>query len=196
MVAVDSARLGGLAADHAHRPLPSSFSVGATASERSCFIPPLASTEPGSSCTSPMTGSPDRRRFARSRCQALGRPSFRPADAGRNRHLPPGLRRARWVDWGRGLAAFRRRVSQREGVDQRPDRRVERGRVLPFSFEVTPYLKDGSNEIKVRVDSPTDNRRSSRTRLSPRSRSESRAGTGRSPESGSRSTSSGASPTM
>jgi beta-galactosidase/beta-glucuronidase len=42
-------------------------------------------------------------------------------------------------------------------VDQRPDRRVERGRVLPFSFEVTPYLKDGSNEIKVRVDSPTDN---------------------------------------
>ena len=31
------------------------------------------------------------------------------------------------------------------------------GGFLPFSFEVTPYLKDGSNEIKVRVDSPTDN---------------------------------------
>ncbi|MBF9232798.1 glycoside hydrolase family 2 protein [Microvirga alba] len=31
------------------------------------------------------------------------------------------------------------------------------GGFLPFSFDVTSYLKPGSNEIKVRVDSPTDN---------------------------------------
>ena len=31
------------------------------------------------------------------------------------------------------------------------------GGFLPFSFEVTPFLKRGPNEIKVRVDSPTDN---------------------------------------
>ncbi len=31
------------------------------------------------------------------------------------------------------------------------------GGFLPFSFDVTPYLKPGRNEIKVRVDSPTDN---------------------------------------
>src|SRR3712207_2439409 len=31
------------------------------------------------------------------------------------------------------------------------------GGFLPFSFDVTPYLKPGANEIKVRVDSPTDN---------------------------------------
>jgi len=31
------------------------------------------------------------------------------------------------------------------------------GGFLPFSFEVTSYLKPGVNEIKVRVDSPTDN---------------------------------------
>lgn len=31
------------------------------------------------------------------------------------------------------------------------------GGFLPFSFDVTPYLKPGPNEIKVRVDSPTDN---------------------------------------
>lgn len=31
------------------------------------------------------------------------------------------------------------------------------GGFLPFSFDVTSYLKPGPNEIKVRVDSPTDN---------------------------------------
>lgn len=31
------------------------------------------------------------------------------------------------------------------------------GGFLPFAFDVTPYLKAGANEIKVRVDSPTDN---------------------------------------
>jgi len=31
------------------------------------------------------------------------------------------------------------------------------GGFLPFSFDVTPHLKTGPNEIKVRVDSPTDN---------------------------------------
>jgi hypothetical protein len=31
------------------------------------------------------------------------------------------------------------------------------GGFLPFAFEVTPHLKPGPNEIKVRVDSPTDN---------------------------------------
>jgi len=31
------------------------------------------------------------------------------------------------------------------------------GGFLPFSFEVTSYLKPGVNEVKVRVDSPTDN---------------------------------------
>jgi glycosyl hydrolase family 2 len=31
------------------------------------------------------------------------------------------------------------------------------GGFLPFSFDVTPHLKPGRNEIKVRVDSPTDN---------------------------------------
>ncbi len=31
------------------------------------------------------------------------------------------------------------------------------GGFLPFSFDVTQYLKPGRNEIKVRVDSPTDN---------------------------------------
>src|SRR3712207_1297654 len=31
------------------------------------------------------------------------------------------------------------------------------GGFLPFSFEVTKFLKAGPNEIKVRVDSPTDN---------------------------------------
>ena len=31
------------------------------------------------------------------------------------------------------------------------------GGFLPFSFDVTSYLKPGRNEIKVRVDSPTDN---------------------------------------
>ena len=31
------------------------------------------------------------------------------------------------------------------------------GGFLPFSFDVTPHLKPGANEIKVRVDSPTDN---------------------------------------
>jgi Glycosyl hydrolases family 2, sugar binding domain/Glycosyl hydrolases family 2, TIM barrel domain/Glycosyl hydrolases family 2 len=31
------------------------------------------------------------------------------------------------------------------------------GGFLPFSFDVTPYLRPGENEIKVRVDSPTDN---------------------------------------
>src|SRR5918998_2564970 len=31
------------------------------------------------------------------------------------------------------------------------------GGFLPFSFEVTKFLKTGPNEIKVRVDSPTDN---------------------------------------
>ncbi|WP_445501011.1 glycoside hydrolase family 2 protein [Microvirga sp. G4-2] len=31
------------------------------------------------------------------------------------------------------------------------------GGFLPFSFDVTPHLKPGPNEIKVRVDSPTDN---------------------------------------
>lgn len=31
------------------------------------------------------------------------------------------------------------------------------GGFLPFSFDVTPFLKPGANEIKVRVDSPTDN---------------------------------------
>ena len=31
------------------------------------------------------------------------------------------------------------------------------GGFLPFSFEVTRHLRPGRNEIKVRVDSPTDN---------------------------------------
>ncbi|KAB0265434.1 glycoside hydrolase family 2 protein [Microvirga brassicacearum] len=31
------------------------------------------------------------------------------------------------------------------------------GGFLPFSFDVTEYLRPGKNEIKVRVDSPTDN---------------------------------------
>src|SRR5829696_8188262 len=31
------------------------------------------------------------------------------------------------------------------------------GGFLPFSFEVAAFLKPGRNEIKVRVDSPTDN---------------------------------------
>ena len=31
------------------------------------------------------------------------------------------------------------------------------GGFLPFSFDITPYVKPGANEIKVRVDSPTDN---------------------------------------
>src|SRR5918993_62825 len=31
------------------------------------------------------------------------------------------------------------------------------GGFLPFSFDVTSYLRPGENEIKVRVDSPTDN---------------------------------------
>src|SRR5918997_1283166 len=31
------------------------------------------------------------------------------------------------------------------------------GGFLPFSFDVTKFLKAGQNEIKVRVDSPTDN---------------------------------------
>ena len=31
------------------------------------------------------------------------------------------------------------------------------GGFLPFSFDVTSHLKPGANEIKVRVDSPTDN---------------------------------------
>ena len=31
------------------------------------------------------------------------------------------------------------------------------GGFLPFSFDVTSFLKPGPNEIKVRVDSPTDN---------------------------------------
>jgi hypothetical protein len=31
------------------------------------------------------------------------------------------------------------------------------GGFLPFSFDITAYLKPGRNEIKVRVDSPTDN---------------------------------------
>ncbi len=31
------------------------------------------------------------------------------------------------------------------------------GGFLPFAFDVTSYLKAGANEIKVRVDSPTDN---------------------------------------
>ena len=31
------------------------------------------------------------------------------------------------------------------------------GGFLPFSFDVTPHLMPGANEIKVRVDSPTDN---------------------------------------
>jgi beta-galactosidase/beta-glucuronidase len=31
------------------------------------------------------------------------------------------------------------------------------GGFLPFSFDVSQYLKPGRNEIKVRVDSPTDN---------------------------------------
>lgn len=34
---------------------------------------------------------------------------------------------------------------------------VNEGGFLPFSFEVTSFLKSGKNEIKVRVDSPTDN---------------------------------------
>ncbi|MFL5197341.1 MAG: sugar-binding domain-containing protein, partial [Microvirga sp.] len=31
------------------------------------------------------------------------------------------------------------------------------GGFLPFSFDVTQHLRPGENEIKVRVDSPTDN---------------------------------------
>src|SRR4051794_36809597 len=31
------------------------------------------------------------------------------------------------------------------------------GGFLPFSFDVTPHLRPGTNEVKVRVDSPTDN---------------------------------------
>ena len=31
------------------------------------------------------------------------------------------------------------------------------GGFLPFSFDVTQHLQPGENEIKVRVDSPTDN---------------------------------------
>jgi beta-galactosidase/beta-glucuronidase len=34
---------------------------------------------------------------------------------------------------------------------------INEGGFLPFSFEVTRFLKPGRNEIKVRVDSPTDN---------------------------------------
>src|SRR4051812_2395518 len=31
------------------------------------------------------------------------------------------------------------------------------GGFLPFGFDVTPHLRPGTNEVKVRVDSPTDN---------------------------------------
>ncbi|WP_046861940.1 glycoside hydrolase family 2 protein [Microvirga massiliensis] len=34
---------------------------------------------------------------------------------------------------------------------------VNEGGFLPFSFDITPYLHPGANELKVRVDSPTDN---------------------------------------
>jgi hypothetical protein len=34
---------------------------------------------------------------------------------------------------------------------------VNEGGFLPFSFDITPYLQPGTNELKVRVDSPTDN---------------------------------------
>jgi len=34
---------------------------------------------------------------------------------------------------------------------------INEGGFLPFSFDITAYLKPGPNEIKVRVDSPTDN---------------------------------------
>ncbi|HEX2137116.1 MAG TPA: glycoside hydrolase family 2 TIM barrel-domain containing protein [Microvirga sp.] len=34
---------------------------------------------------------------------------------------------------------------------------INEGGFLPFSFDVTAYLRPGRNEIKVRVDSPTDN---------------------------------------
>ena len=40
------------------------------------------------------------------------------------------------------------------------------GGFLPFSFEVAAFLRSGRNEIKVRVDSPTDNPAGTEIKLS------------------------------
>jgi Glycosyl hydrolases family 2, sugar binding domain/Glycosyl hydrolases family 2, TIM barrel domain/Glycosyl hydrolases family 2 len=65
--------------------------------------------------------------------------------------IPPGwLRDHVWLRFG---AVFH---NAKAFVNGEPVGTNEGG-FLPFSFEVTQHLKEGENEIKVRVDSPTDN---------------------------------------
>ena len=58
------------------------------------------------------------------------------------------------------------------------------GGFLPFSFDITEHLRPGKNEIKVRVNSPTDNPAEFPIPPLPKSRLASRAGTDRCQASG------------